>query len=173
MKYVLTSGCSFTNNVRLNPNNLEELDTERLSWPYYLQKELGEEYKVLNYGGATNDNVSLCRIFFYHIKRLMSEGINPKDITASQLKLIIGKAWSAISQAGTSEALINVAITPLDLPAELLQSIQDRQIELEKDNNELRLLLNKNQDRQDILELENKQLKRMLESIQEQLGLSL
>ena len=87
MKYILTSGCSFTNNLRLNPNNLDVLDTERLSWPYYLQKELGEEYKVLNYGGATNDNVSLCRIFFYHIKRLMSEGVPSKDI------IVVGQ-WS-------------------------------------------------------------------------------
>ena len=63
-KYILTSGCSFTNNVRLNPNNLKEEDSTRFSWPYYLQKELGKEYEVLNYGGATNDNVSLCRIFF-------------------------------------------------------------------------------------------------------------
>ena len=68
-------------------------------------------------------------------------GINPKDITASQLKLIIGKAWSAISQAATSEALVNVAITPLDLPAELLQSIQDRQSRLEAENKELRKMI--------------------------------
>ena len=87
MKYVLTSGCSFTNNVRLNPNNLKEEDSSRFSWPYYLQKELGKEYEVLNYGGATNDNVSLCRIFFYHTKRLIKEGVNPKDI------IIIGQ-WS-------------------------------------------------------------------------------
>tara|TARA_B100000902_G_C27278629_1_gene900349 strand:- start:434 stop:1363 length:930 start_codon:yes stop_codon:yes gene_type:complete len=87
MKYIITSGCSFTNNIRLNPNNLNEIHTDRLSWPYYLQKELGKEYKVLNYGGATNDNVSLCRIFFYHIQRLISEGINPKDI------IVIGQ-WS-------------------------------------------------------------------------------
>ena len=86
-KYILTSGCSFTNNVRLNPNNLKEEDSTRFSWPYYLQKELGKEYEVLNYGGATNDNVSLCRIFFYHTKRLIKEGVNPKDI------IIIGQ-WS-------------------------------------------------------------------------------
>ena len=82
MKYVITTGCSFTNNLRLNPDRVNlDLDENRLSWPYYLQKELGDEYQVLNYGGATNDNVSMCRIQLYHIDRLINEGINPKDIS--------------------------------------------------------------------------------------------
>ena len=51
MKYILTSGCSFTNNVRLNPNNVNEIQNGKKSWPYYLKKELGKGYKVLNYGG--------------------------------------------------------------------------------------------------------------------------
>jgi hypothetical protein len=82
MKYILTTGCSFTNNIRLNPDNPHEIvEHKRLSWPYYLQQELGEEYTVLNYGGATNDNVSMCRIILYHIDRLIKENVNPKDIT--------------------------------------------------------------------------------------------
>lgn len=87
MKYILTSGCSFTNNNRLNPNDLSETNEDRLSWPYYLQQKLGNGFKVLNYGGATNDNVSMCRIFFYHIKRLIKGGVSPIDIK------IIGQ-WS-------------------------------------------------------------------------------
>jgi hypothetical protein len=82
MKYVITTGCSFTNNLRLDPNNPKSnLDENRLSWPYFLGKELGREYEVLNYGGATNDNVSMCRIQLYHLKRLISDGVNPTDIT--------------------------------------------------------------------------------------------
>jgi hypothetical protein len=81
MKYVITTGCSFTNNVRLDPNNLNTQDDTRLSWPHFLDKELGEDYTVLNYGGATNDNVSMCRIQLYHIDRLIKEGINPEDIS--------------------------------------------------------------------------------------------
>ena len=82
MKYVLTTGCSFTNNLRLNPDMVNEnTDPNRLSWPYYLQQELGDGYQVLNYGGATNDNVSMCRIQLYHIDRLIKEGVNPKDIS--------------------------------------------------------------------------------------------
>ena len=81
MKYVITTGCSFTNNKRLDPDNLNQDDETRRSWPYYLQQELGDEYKVLNYGGATNDNVSMCRIQLYHIDRLIKEGVNPNDIS--------------------------------------------------------------------------------------------
>jgi len=81
MKHILTTGCSFTNNMRLNPDKLDEgLSPERHSWPYHLQKELGHSYKVYNYGGATNDNVSMCRIQLYHIDRLIKHGVNPKDI---------------------------------------------------------------------------------------------
>lgn len=95
MKYILTTGCSFTNNVRLNPD-IPQQDTEhkRRSWPYYLQQELGSEYTVLNYGGATNDNVSMCRIILYHIDRMLKENINPKD-----MKVII--QWSS----GTRQAV--------------------------------------------------------------------
>jgi len=83
MKYILTTGCSFTNNLRLDPDDIDSYinDVDRLSWPYYLQQELGEDYKVLNYGGATNDNKSMCRIQLYHIDRLIKEGVNPKDIS--------------------------------------------------------------------------------------------
>lgn len=81
MKYVLTTGCSFTNNVRLNPNDLEPTDDNRLSWPYFLQEYLGDGYEVLNYGGATNDNVSMCRILLYHIDRLIKEGVKPWNIS--------------------------------------------------------------------------------------------
>ena len=94
MKYILTSGCSFTNNVRLNPNNISELTDSRKSWPYYLKKELGKGYKVLNYGGATNDNVSICRILLYHAKRLISEGIPSSDI------ILIGQ-WSDPNREST------------------------------------------------------------------------
>ena len=87
MKYIITTGCSFTNNVRLNPNDINEIHDGRNSWPYYLQQEIGNDYKVLNYGGATNDNVSICRILLYHAKRLISEGISSSDI------ILIGQ-WS-------------------------------------------------------------------------------
>ena len=81
MKYVLTTGCSFTNNLRLNPDNLTPSDPTRLSWPHHLQQQLGNDYRIFNYGGATNDNVSMCSIQLYHIDRFIKEGVNPKDIS--------------------------------------------------------------------------------------------
>jgi hypothetical protein len=84
MKYILTTGCSFTNNLRLNPDDIHNNpEPTRQSWPYHLQNHLGTEYKVLNYGGATNDNVSMCRIILYHIDRLLKEGVSPKDISVA------------------------------------------------------------------------------------------
>lgn len=81
MKYIITTGCSFTNNLRLDVDGEDKISNDRLSWPYFLQKKLGDEYKVLNYGGATNDNISMCRIQMYHIDKLISEGVQPSDIS--------------------------------------------------------------------------------------------
>lgn len=82
MKYVLTTGCSFTKNKRLDVNTLDQdLTTDtRASWPEFLQDELGENYTVMNLGSATNDNVSMVRIMLYHIDRLIEEGVDGKDI---------------------------------------------------------------------------------------------
>jgi hypothetical protein len=82
MKYVLTTGCSFTNNVRFNSNNPNIIDNGgRNSWPYFLQKELGDDCIVYNLGGATNDNVSMCRIIYYWIDKLVKSGIKHSDIS--------------------------------------------------------------------------------------------
>ena len=62
--------------------------------------------------------------------------VHPDAITATQLTGLIGKAWD--SSDSTKTTLINVAITPLDIPASLLQSIETRQDKLEADNKELR-----------------------------------
>mgnify|MGYP001314148358 CR=1 FL=1 len=62
--------------------------------------------------------------------------VHPDAITATQLIGLIGKAWD--SSDNTKTTLINVAITPLDIPASLLQSIETRQDKLEADNKELR-----------------------------------
>lgn len=87
MKYILTSGCSFTKNKRFVSSQLGENQPIRYSWPEGLQKELGEEYKVMNLGSATNDNVSIIRILFYWINKLNESGIKYED-------MIIGAQWS-------------------------------------------------------------------------------
>ena len=65
--------------------------------------------------------------------------VHPDTITASQLSGLIGKAWDSTTNSNTN--LINVAITPLDIPASLLQSIETRQDKLEADNQELRKMI--------------------------------
>jgi len=87
MKYVLTSGCSFTKNKRFIPSQLGENQQTRYSWPEALQTELGDSYKVINLGSATNDNVSIIRILLYWINKLHEKGVNYEDI-------IIGAQWS-------------------------------------------------------------------------------
>jgi len=93
MKHILTTGCSFTNNIRFNPKNPFSNHEGRLSWPHYLQKELGKEYKVYNLGNATNDNVSMCRVIFYWIHKLINQGVESSDI-----KVII--QWSDPNREG-------------------------------------------------------------------------
>ena len=87
MKYVLTSGCSFTKNKRFIPSQLGENEPIRFSWPESLQKELGDSYKVINLGSATNDNMSIVRILYYWINKLTKSGIKYEDI-------IVGIQWS-------------------------------------------------------------------------------
>ena len=94
MKHILTSGCSFTKNSRFNVNDYNEDGTSnwnppphQQSWPEFLQKYLGEDFKVYNLGGATNDNCTITRILFYWIKKLISQGVKSEDI------IVIGQ-WS-------------------------------------------------------------------------------
>ena len=65
--------------------------------------------------------------------------IHPSQLQSNQINQIIGKAWDSSSEVGTK--LINVAITPLDLPAQLLESIESRQEKLEQENRELRQMI--------------------------------
>ncbi|NDB29312.1 hypothetical protein EB151_07170 [archaeon] len=87
MKYILTSGCSFTKNKRFRAEALGENTSNRYSWPEGLQKQLGDSYNVINLGSATNDNVSIIRILYYWINKLNEKGIKYDD-------MIIGIQWS-------------------------------------------------------------------------------
>ena len=93
MKYILTSGCSFTNNVRYDRNNKKHqlIGVQRNInlEPYYLQQEVGDDYEVWNLGGVTNDNVSIIRVLFYEIKELLDSGVSGEDI------IVVGQ-WSDI-----------------------------------------------------------------------------
>ena len=87
MKYLLTSGCSFTKNKRFIPSELGENQSIRYSWPEGLQKELGDGYKVMNLGSATNDNISIIRILYYWIDKLNEKGVKYEDMS-------VGIQWS-------------------------------------------------------------------------------
>lgn len=74
-KYIICSGCSFTNLKPLNHlkkgNNREEWQ-----WPEWLQYKLGEDYVVLNLGNPTNDNNTIKRTVTYWIEYIKSNGGN-------------------------------------------------------------------------------------------------
>lgn len=81
MKHVLTIGCSFTNNTRMMAEKAtDEPAPSEKSWPWYLTKKLGKNYKVYNYGSATLDNPVMCRSLLYHIDRLIKSGVPSENI---------------------------------------------------------------------------------------------
>lgn len=109
MKHILTSGCSFTKNQRFYIDKIVNDDETLHSWPEYLQKYLGNDIKVYNLGGATNDNVSITRILFHYIKKLISEGVSSKDI------IVIGQ-WTDPNRESIYFINNNIEENTRDLP---------------------------------------------------------
>ena len=77
-KYIIASGCSFTNNFKINADiHSKEIrwkndPIEEYTWFHWLWKELGEEdYEFYNYGTITNDNKTICRSIFYKVSDLV------------------------------------------------------------------------------------------------------
>ncbi|RAP38789.1 hypothetical protein DID80_02115 [Candidatus Marinamargulisbacteria bacterium SCGC AAA071-K20] len=62
--------------------------------------------------------------------------ISKEKLKPEHLSQIVGQAWEGSSKA--DEKLVNVAITPLDNPSEILQSLEDSQTELKAENKVLR-----------------------------------
>lgn len=89
MKHIITCGCSFTKIGYFSPSTINSnfIDTGKqndprfFKWTHWLEKELGEEYNVLNLGSQTNDNVTICRTVTYWLNEMISSGIKPKDIS--------------------------------------------------------------------------------------------
>ena len=88
MKYILTSGCSFTRIGFFNGSSITEdfkqihkqSNPNLFKWTDWLQESFGEEYTVINLGSQTNDNVTISRTIFYWLNELMNKGVNSKDI---------------------------------------------------------------------------------------------
>jgi len=84
MKYLITSGCSFTRqeyrcNTEGNCVDFENDFIEMWRWPHWIKKLY--HVNVLNYGSATNDNHTIANSIIYGVEKLLKKGILPKDIS--------------------------------------------------------------------------------------------
>ena len=101
-KYIVASGCSFTNNYKINidthhkENRWKNDSIEEYTWVNWLREILGEDdYEFYNYGTTTNDNKTICRSIFYKVSDLVyNQNVNPKDIIViAQWTTLIRNSW--------------------------------------------------------------------------------
>ena len=75
--HIVTSGCSFTHNYRINISLPEMEDRwkndpkEDYTWFHWLWRTLGNDAEFHNYGTITNDNKTICRSIFYKVSDLI------------------------------------------------------------------------------------------------------
>ena len=84
MKHIVVSGCSFTNNFRINIGDERrwEIDPiEDWTWAHWLQDSLKETHTLHNYGTITHDNKCIVRSIIYKVTDLLKQGVNPDDIS--------------------------------------------------------------------------------------------
>lgn len=84
MKYIVTSGCSFTRQYRRigiagTENDFMEDSMSQWKWPHFIQSEY-PDYKVINYGNPTNDNDVIAKSILYGVNDLLKKGIPAEDI---------------------------------------------------------------------------------------------
>ena len=93
MKYLITSGCSFTSAHRVNLERAEDNflvdDIRNWYYPHWLQHKF-PELKVFNMGNPANNNSMIVRSAIYKAKELLNSGVDGKDIS-----MII--QWSSFS----------------------------------------------------------------------------
>ena len=101
-KYIVASGCSFTNNYKINIDTYHQEDRwksddiKEFTWMNWLREILGEDdYKFYNYGTTTNDNKTICRSIFYKVSDLVyNHKVNPKDIVVlAQWTTLTRNSW--------------------------------------------------------------------------------
>jgi hypothetical protein len=95
VKYVVTSGCSFTRQskrVGLTGNEYDFMDDyiSQWKWPHFIKEEY-PNYEVINYGNPTNDNTVIANSILYGVDKLLKNGVSPSDI-----KVVI--QWSGWSR---------------------------------------------------------------------------
>jgi len=83
MKHIVVSGCSFTNNFRINIGDERRWERDAIedwTWANWLQHYLKDNYILHNYGTVTHDNKSITRSIIYKVSDLLKEGVKPEDI---------------------------------------------------------------------------------------------
>ena len=83
MKYLVTSGCSFTSATRVNVHRTDDVflnEPDRFHYyPHWLQKKF-PDIKVFNMGNPGNNNSLIVRSIIFKVKQLIKEGVNPAEI---------------------------------------------------------------------------------------------
>jgi hypothetical protein len=94
MKHIVVSGCSFTNNYKVNIRDERDWENEPIedwTWAHWLQDSLKETHTLHNYGTITYDNKSIVRSIIYKVSDLLKNGILPEDI-------IVVAQWSSLTR---------------------------------------------------------------------------
>ncbi len=84
MKHIVASGCSFTNNFRINIGDERRWERDPMqdwTWANWLQDYLKDTHTLHNYGTVTHDNKSIVRSIIYKVNDLLDSGVKPEDIT--------------------------------------------------------------------------------------------
>ncbi len=83
MKYLITSGCSFTSHARVNLQRGESefLKDHEQFWYYtHWIKHLKPELEVFNMGSPGNGNLTISRSALYKAKQLLDSGVDGSEI---------------------------------------------------------------------------------------------
>lgn len=83
MKHIVVSGCSFTNNFRINIGDERAWENDQIenwTWAHWLQHYKKDTHTLHNYGTITHDNKSIARSIIYKVSDLLKQGVNPDDI---------------------------------------------------------------------------------------------
>jgi hypothetical protein len=83
MKHIVVSGCSFTNNFRINIGDERRWERDPVqdwTWANWLQHYKKDTHTLHNYGTITHDNKSIIRSIIYKVGDLLKEGVSPDDI---------------------------------------------------------------------------------------------
>ena len=76
MKHIVVSGCSFTNNFRINIGDERRWARDPIqdwTWANWLQDYLKDTHILHNYGTVTHDNKSIVRSIIYKVSDLLKD----------------------------------------------------------------------------------------------------